>query len=50
MTGPDRELRVIVPDEPPRLNPGAARVLLRILRKADSHRHGTRKTRDKESS
>ena len=33
---PDRAetIRVILPDEPPRLNPAAARVLLRILLKA----------------
>ena len=28
------EIRVILPDEPPRLTPGAARVLLRILLEA----------------
>ncbi|WP_279575624.1 hypothetical protein [Actinomadura barringtoniae] len=29
-------MRVVVPDEPPRLTPGAARALLRILLKADA--------------
>jgi hypothetical protein len=31
---PAETLRVILPDEPPRLNPAAARALLRILIKA----------------
>lgn len=30
----EQELRVVAPGKPPRLTPGAARVLLRILRKA----------------
>jgi len=30
--GEDRELRWVAPDEPPRLTPGAARALLRLLR------------------
>lgn len=30
----DVELRVVVPDEPPAVTPGAARVLLRIVRAA----------------
>ena len=34
-TSPDRTaVRVILPDEPPRLTPGAAQALLRILLKA----------------
>ena len=33
--GPERdEITVILPDEPPELNPAAARVLLKILLKA----------------
>jgi hypothetical protein len=31
-----QQIRVILPDEPPRLTPGAARVLLRILLKAEA--------------
>jgi hypothetical protein len=31
---PDDAIRVVLPDEPPRLTPGAARALLRILLKA----------------
>jgi hypothetical protein len=35
---PDKEpVRVILPDEPPRLTPGAATALLRILLKAHDH-------------
>ena len=34
MTGQSRQVRLVAPDEPPRLTPGAARVLLRILLKA----------------
>ncbi|GAA4132258.1 hypothetical protein [Actinomadura keratinilytica] len=34
MTGQGRKLRLAVPDEPPRLTPGTAGVLLRILLKA----------------
>ena len=34
-TSPDKDaVRVILPDEPPRLTPGAAQALLRILLKA----------------
>jgi hypothetical protein len=33
-TSSDDAVRVILPDEPPRLTPGAARALLRILIKA----------------
>ena len=33
-TPPEKAIRVIMPDEPPRLNPEAAQVLLRILLKA----------------
>ena len=38
-TGPD-EITVILPPEPPELNPGAARVLLRILLKAYEEQYG----------
>lgn len=39
--GPERdEITVIMPDEPPQLNPEAARVLLRILRKAYEKQFG----------
>jgi hypothetical protein len=38
VTGEDRKLRVVVPEEPARLTPGAARALLRILLKADARR------------
>ncbi|WP_146087335.1 hypothetical protein [Thermomonospora echinospora] len=34
MTGQGRKLRLVTPDEPPRLTPGAAGMLLRILLKA----------------
>lgn len=34
MTGNGRKLRLVTPDEPPRLTPGAAKVVLRILLKA----------------
>ena len=34
MTETGGKLRLVAPDEPPRLTPGAARVLLRILLKA----------------
>jgi hypothetical protein len=33
-TSPDNAVRVILPSDPPRLTPGAAAVLLRILLKA----------------
>lgn len=38
-TGPG-EITVILPPEPPQLNPGAARVLLKILLKAYEKQHG----------
>jgi hypothetical protein len=38
VTGESRKLRVVVPEEPARLTPGAARALLRILLKADARR------------
>ena len=34
-------IRVVLPDEPPRLTPGAARALLRILLKAHDQLNGT---------
>jgi hypothetical protein len=39
--GPERdEITVIMPDEPPQLNPEAARALLRILLKAYEKKFG----------
>ena len=43
MTKPDPErdkITVIMPDEPPQLNPAAARVMLRILLKAYEKQFG----------
>jgi hypothetical protein len=36
----EKPLRVVLPDEPPRLTPGAARLLLRILLKASTNQQG----------
>lgn len=38
------EITVILPPEPPELNPGAARALLRILLKAHEKQFGSSKT------
>jgi hypothetical protein len=48
VTGNGRKLRVVVPDEPPRLTAGAAKVLLRILLKADARRTAPAKTRERD--
>lgn len=37
MTDNDRKLRLVAPGEPPRLTPGAAKALLRILLNAAEH-------------
>ena len=37
MTGNGKKLRLVVPDEPPKLTPGAAKALLRILLNAAEH-------------
>jgi hypothetical protein len=37
----DEAVRVVLPDEPPRLTPGAARALLRILLKAHAQINST---------
>jgi hypothetical protein len=41
-----RKLRLVAPDEPPRLTPGAAKVLLRILLKARDQRDARQQTAD----
>jgi hypothetical protein len=48
VTGHGRKLRVIVPDEPPRLTPGAAKVLLKILLKADARRTEPGQTKERD--
>lgn len=45
MTDLNRKLRLVAPDEPPRLTPGAARALLKILLNAA----GKPRTREKET-
>ena len=37
----ENAVRVVLPDEPPRLTPGAAKALLRILVKANEKLNGT---------
>jgi hypothetical protein len=52
MTKPDPErdeITVIMPDEPPPLNPAAARVLLRILLKAYEEQFGHEYSPDAEN-
>lgn len=42
MTAPRKKPLLVTPDEPPRLTPGAAQVLLRILRAAADQLSNTR--------
>ena len=48
MTENGRKLRLVAPDEPPRLVPGAARALLGILHKAAENKSG-RKQKESET-
>ena len=45
-----RHVRVVLPDEPPRLTPAAARALLRILLKARAPAQGDRQTTDQDET
>jgi hypothetical protein len=55
-TAPEEPVRVLLPDEPPRLTPAAARALLRVLLKAHARKgtqmtdHATLTTEGKEQS
>ncbi|WP_171069495.1 hypothetical protein [Actinomadura geliboluensis] len=48
MTESDRKVRLVAPDEPPQLTPGAAKVLLRILLKAAENPSRTKTRRQTE--